>query len=105
MATNLLITESAVHEALREVIDPELGENVVDLGLVYGIRVDASRVEVDLSLTTPGCPLHDSLLDAAERVIRLMVPGVEEVEVRLVFEPLWTPDRMTPDAKHRLGWR
>src|SRR5579864_1300176 len=100
----LLITEDTVREALREVIDPELGENLVDLGLVYGIRIDGNRVAVDLTLTTPGCPLHASLHAAAERAIRLMVLGVEDVDVQLVFDPRWTPDRMTTAAKQRLGF-
>ena len=104
MTQSLLITEGMVREALREVIDPELGENLVDLGLVYGIQIGDARVAVDLTLTTPGCPLHASLHAAAERAIRLMVPGVEHVDVRLVFEPRWTPDRMSDSAKRRLGF-
>ena len=104
MATHPLITEDVVREALTEVIDPELGENVVDLGLVYGVHLQGARVEVDLTLTTPGCPLHASLHSAAERAIRLMVPGVEDVDVRLVFEPRWTPERIHPAARRRLGF-
>jgi metal-sulfur cluster biosynthetic enzyme len=104
MTSSLLITEDMVREALREVIDPELGENLVDLGLVYGVQIDGARVAVDLTLTTPGCPLHASLHSAAERAIRLMVPGVDEVEVQLVFEPRWSPDRMSESAKRRLGF-
>ena len=63
------------------------------------------RVEVDPTLTTPGCPLHASLYTAAEPAIRLMVPGVEEVQVNLVFEPRWTPERMSAAAKQRLGFK
>ena len=105
MTTSLLIREDTVREAVREVIDPELGENLVELGLIYGIRVDGYRVEVDLTLTTPSCPLHASLHAAAERAIRLMVPGVEQVRVNLVFEPRWTPERMSAAAKQRLGFK
>lgn len=104
MTLPALTTEDAVREALREVIDPELGENLVDLGLVYGIRVQDARVEVDLTLTTPGCPLHASLHAAAERAIRLMVPGVRDVAVHIVFEPRWTPERVSPAARQRLGF-
>ena len=99
MRASLLITEDMVREALREVIDPELGENLVDLGLVYGVTVEANQVAVDLTLTTPGCPLHASLHAAAERAIRLMLPGVESVHIQLVWEPRWTPDRMSNCAK------
>ena len=105
MMTSLLIREDTVREALREVIDPELGESLVDLGLIYAIRIDGSRVNVDLTLTTPSCPLHASLHAAAERAVRLMVPGVEEVQVNLVFEPRWTPERMSAAAKQRLGFK
>ena len=104
MTATLLISEDMVRDALREVIDPELGENLVELGLVYGIRIDATRVAVDLTLTTPGCPLHASLHAAAERAIRMMVPGVEDVVIQLVFEPRWTPDRLSESARRRLGF-
>jgi metal-sulfur cluster biosynthetic enzyme len=92
MRASLLITEDMVREALREVIDPELGENLVDLGLVYGVTVEANQVAVDLTLTTPGCPLHASLHAAAERAIRLMVPGVDSVHIQLVCA--WGADRL-----------
>ena len=105
LLSNLLVTEHAVREALREVMDPELGENLVELGLVYAIRIAADRVDVDLTLTTPGCPLHASLLGAAEWAINCHVPGVRETNVRLVFDPPWTPDRMSAAAQKRLGIR
>jgi len=104
MTAIVLITEDMVREELREVIDPELGENLVDLGLVYGVTVEGTYVAVDLTLTTPGCPLHASLHAAAERAIRLMVPAVEHVNVQLVWEPLWSPELMSDAAKRRLGF-
>jgi metal-sulfur cluster biosynthetic enzyme len=81
MPNSILMNQDSVLEALREVIDPELGENLVDLGLIYAVRTIGKRIEVDLTLTTPGCPLHASLHAAAERAIRLMVPGAEEVQI------------------------
>jgi metal-sulfur cluster biosynthetic enzyme len=104
MTSAVLVTEAMVREALREVIDPELGENLVDLGLVYGVQVEAGQVSVDLTLTTPGRPLHASLHAAAERAIRLMVPGATDVHVHMVFEPRWTPELMSQAAKQRLGF-
>jgi metal-sulfur cluster biosynthetic enzyme len=104
MTPSLLTSEDAVRAALREVIDPELGENLVDLGLIYGVTVEETSIVVDLTLTTPGCPLHASLHAAAERAIRLMVPGVERVLINLVWEPRWTPERMSDAAKQRLGF-
>ncbi len=99
-----LLTESNVVEALRQVIDPELGVNVVDLGLIYGVEIDDARVDVTMTLTTPGCPLHASMTDAVERAILVGIPGAEAVGVDLVFQPEWTPDRMTQHAKASLGW-
>ncbi len=99
-----LLTEERVLEALRQVIDPELGENVVDLGLIYGVEIAGGYVSVAMTLTTPGCPLHASLSAAVERAIQLTVPGVERVEVELVFDPPWTPERLSATARRNLGW-
>ncbi len=100
-----LLTEERVLEALREVIDPELGVNIVDLGLVYGLEIDGARVRVTMTLTTPGCPLHASLSDAVGETLRLMLPGVQEVRVDLVWEPPWGPERITPEGRASLGWQ
>ena len=81
--TAFLVTADAVWAALSEVYDPELGINVVDLGLVYGVTLDGRRVQVTMTLTTPGCPLHDSLVSAVEESVRLFVPMVEAVAVEL----------------------
>ncbi|MDF1521346.1 MAG: metal-sulfur cluster assembly factor [Trueperaceae bacterium] len=89
--------EQAVWSALRHVIDPELGMDVVALGLVYGVTVDEGRVAVDLTLTTPGCPLHETTTEDALRHLERL-PGVRAVDVRLVWSPPWTPDRMSPEA-------
>ena len=92
-----------VLNALREVYDPELPFNVVDLGLIYGVEVNGSKVKVKMTLTAIGCPLGGYLLDMVEEVIKEKVPGVEEVEVELVFDPPWTPDRMNPEVRRLLG--
>lgn len=89
--------------ALREVYDPELPFNVVDLGLVYGVEVNGSKVKVRMTLTAIGCPLASYLIDMVEEVIKERVPGVEEVEVELVLDPPWTPDRMAPEVRRLLG--
>jgi len=99
-----LLTEERVRHALQQVIDPELGVNVVDLGLIYGIAIEGATVTVTMTLTTPGCPLHESLAEAVEEAIRLFVPGVEAVRVQLVWEPPWTPERISPDGRAALGW-
>ena len=87
-----------VRNELKSVYDPELNINVVDLGLIYNIEVtDEGDVKVTMTLTTPGCPLHSSI----ERGVRYSLEGLEEVrnvEVDLVWEPAWTPERMTPEG-------
>lgn len=90
-------------DALREVIDPELGINVVDLGLVYGLEVDAGRVHVRLTMTTAACPLGEQIVRDAEQRLRA-VDGVDQVQVELVWEPPWGPERMSDEAKATLGW-
>ena len=96
-------TENEVIEALREVEDPELGMDIVELGLLYGVEVDDSRVKVTHSLTSMGCPagpmIQESIYEATSRV-----PGVQEVEVELTWEPPWTPELMSDDAKFILGF-
>ena len=91
-------------ELLREVIDPELGVNIVDLGLVYGVRLDAGMAEVRMTMTTPGCPLG-AYLDDAVRTALTGLPGVDDVHVRIVWEPPWTTSMMSDAAKAQLGWR
>ena len=92
-----------VLDALRGVMDPELGMNVVELGLVYGVDVEAGGVRVRLTMTTPACPLGEQIVrDADERVRAL--EGVKDVDIELVWEPPWSPARMEPSAREALGW-
>ncbi len=97
-----LVRGEDVFLALRRVTDPELGVNVVDLGLVYEVEVKDGTVEVAMTVTTPGCPLQDVLPRWVEEAVRAL-PGVREARVRLVFDPPWTPDRMTERAREELG--
>ena len=92
-----------VTDALRSVIDPEVGLNVVELGLVYGIDVNAGAVTVRLTMTTAACPLGEVIARDAEDRVRA-VDDVRDAKVDLVWEPPWTPDRMSPSAKESLGW-
>lgn len=96
--------DEAVREALRQVDDPEAGMNIVDLGLVYGIDVTADAVHVDLTMTTAACPMAEMITDQARDVIVTIVPPDTHVDVRLVWDPPWTPDKMTGIAKDHFGW-
>ena len=96
------ITEDQVKSALRRVKDPELNLNIIDLGLVYAIRVDGTKVSVDMSLTSPGCPSGPEIMSDAEQQLKAL-PGVEEVALNLVWTPFWTPDRIEPRIRAYLG--
>jgi metal-sulfur cluster biosynthetic enzyme len=89
----MTISRDQITQALREVFDPELGMSVVDLGLIYDVQVEAGRVRITMTLTTPGCPLHDSMTEWVRQAAG-RIPGVDEVEVAITFEPPWTPDRI-----------
>lgn len=94
--------EDQVMSALEMVIDPELGINIVDLGLVYNIDVNETNdVSIKMTLTTPGCPLHDSIVGGAKKMVE-MLEEVNEVDIQLVWEPAWTPDKMSKEAKDTL---
>ncbi|MER2560548.1 MAG: metal-sulfur cluster assembly factor [Myxococcaceae bacterium] len=90
-------------ETLRDVIDPEVGLNIVDLGLVYGIDAVGGSLQVQLTMTTPACPLGEQIQRDAEERLRT-VAGVDDVTVELVWEPAWTPDRISAVGKQLLGW-
>jgi metal-sulfur cluster biosynthetic enzyme len=98
------VTPEKVREALRLVIDPELGLNVVDLGLVYRVDVEDGQVRVAMTMTTPACPLGQSLSEQAEATIWQTVPGLKSVALDLVWDPPWTPSMMSEAAKQQLGW-
>lgn len=96
--------DEAVREALRFVDDPEAGMNIVDLGLVYGVEVDERAVNVDLTMTTAACPMTDMIVEQVREAVQALVPDGVDVNVHLVWDPPWTPDRMTGVAKAHFGW-
>lgn len=93
----MTIGHELITQALREVFDPELGMSIVDLGLIYDVAIDTGRVRITMTLTTEGCPLHDAMTEWVRQAVAA-IPGVEEVEVAIVFDPPWTPDRIRQDA-------
>jgi metal-sulfur cluster biosynthetic enzyme len=92
-----------VKAVLRRVKDPELNLNIVDLGLVYDVRVDGTAVTVDMSLTSPGCPSGPEIMTEAEKEIRTM-PGVSDATINLVWTPFWSPERIEPRVRAYLGF-
>ena len=95
-------TADQVKLALRKVKDPELNLNIIDLGLVYDIRVDGAEVQVDMTLTSPGCPAGPQIMTDVERAVRAM-PGVDDVGINLIWTPFWTPDRIEPRVRAYMG--
>ena len=98
------IDEQTLWELLRQVNDPEIGCNIVDLGLVYSLNVQGTKVVAKITLTTHGCPMHESLLQGARNAL-LSCPAVEEAEVELVWDPPWTPEMMTDYGRACVGYR
>ena len=101
---NTLPDESAVFDALRTVDDPEAGMNIVELGLVYTVAVGADRIDVDMTMTTPACPVTDLLVEQARAAIESIAPAGTRVQVNLVWEPIWNPSMMSGMAKEFFGW-
>jgi metal-sulfur cluster biosynthetic enzyme len=99
-----MIAIEEVNDALREVIDPELGLDFVELGLIYGVDIDeAGAVNITYTLTTPGCPIGPQVEEQIQEFVS-EIEGVTSVASELVFTPAWTPDKMSEDAKFALGF-
>ncbi|MBP88922.1 MAG: hypothetical protein CMJ64_19775 [Planctomycetaceae bacterium] len=111
----MAVSEELVLEELKKVIDPELFVNIVDLGLIYEIKfedvektegeepeVEQKNIKIDITLTSPMCPAGPQLIGQSKQFVSAMV-GVNDVEVKIVLDPPWTPDRMTEDARDQLG--
>jgi metal-sulfur cluster biosynthetic enzyme len=101
-AETLTPLESSTLDSLRQVIDPEVGCNLVELGLIYDVSVRNSKAHIIMTLTSTGCPMNASLVEGVASAA-LNTPGVDDVEVELVWEPAWTPDRIARSALVKMG--
>ena len=102
-ATEAALTEEDVYEALEEVIDPELGLDFVNLGLVYDVNIEGSEVYVTFTLTTPACPIGPQVSEQMREFVGDL-PGVTSVHPKMVFDPAWSPEMMSEEAKFALGF-
>lgn len=101
--TELEETRQKIYEALHDVYDPELGVNIIDLGLVYDVALTPDgHVTLTMTLTTPGCPMHESIAEGVG-VVLADIPGIVDGEINLVWTPPWHPDMMTPEGRRQLG--
>lgn len=97
------LSEKEVLRQLEGVLDPELGCNIVDLGLIYGVEVKGKRVEIKMTLTSPGCPLGQIIGREVEKEVK-KIKGVKTVKISFVFNPAWSPERMAPQLRKQLGF-
>jgi metal-sulfur cluster biosynthetic enzyme len=97
------LTEDQVKLALRKVKDPELNLNILDLGLIYEIKLDGNDIAIDMSLTSPGCPSGPEIMQDAEQQLKA-IPGVGAVTMNLVWSPMWSPERIEPRVRAYLGF-
>jgi len=96
------MNEATVLQTLRQVMDPEIGCNIVDLGLVYSVAIDGTKVSVVMTLTTPGCPMHESIGWGVQNAL-LNLEGVDDARVELTWDPPWNPSMMTETGRSTIG--
>ena len=94
----------AIRDALRKVADPEIGANIVDLGLVYRIAFEDGKLWVDMTMTSPACPMGGMIVDDAYAELARILPKEVEIEIQVVWEPPWKPSMMSEQCRQRLGW-
>ena len=97
-----MVTKAQILSALRKCFDPEIPINIVDLGLVYDVKVSEGRVKIKMGVTSPGCPMQSFIVEDVKNKIS-RIKGVKSVDVDLVLEP-WSPERMSKKARKKLGW-
>jgi len=97
------LNELTIRDMLRSVKDPELNLNIIDLGLVYGVEVEEGNVRIEMTLTSPGCPAGPQIMNDIHKTLRAM-DGVKDVDIEIVWEPYWTPERIEPKIRAMMGF-
>ena len=101
--SNAQVSQEQVYTALKKCMDPEIPVNVVDLGLIYGIKInEENNIDIEMTMTTRGCPLHDTLVSDVKRYVG-KIDGVKNVNVSIVWDPPWTPEKISPEGRALLG--
>ncbi len=98
-----MITKELVMQKLSEVVDPEIGLNIVEMGLIYSVEINGESVDVKMTLTAPGCPLQNTLVSIAKDAIQ-QIQGIKNVNIQIVWDPPWHPSMMSEEAKKKLGF-
>lgn len=99
------MNSTQILDTLRSVVDPEIGLNIVDLGLIYNLEVQDNCIYVAMTMTAPTCPLGEMILSDADRLLRTTYPQARDVQIEMVWNPPWSPERMTTEARDLLGWK
>jgi metal-sulfur cluster biosynthetic enzyme len=94
--------QTLIYDKLKEIYDPEVGINIVDMGLIYSLDIIDSRVEITMALTSPGCPAGPQILSQVDSQVKT-VDGVEDVDIKVVWSPPWSPDMLSEEARDQLG--
>ena len=97
-----MVTKTQIMNALKEVYDPEIPVNIVDMGLIYDVKTDKDKVHVKMTLSSPGCPLSLMITQMVQQKVE-SIKGVKQADVELTFEPRWTPQMMTKEARKKFG--
>ena len=98
------MTEEQIYETLKVVLDPEVGVNIVDLGLVYKVEIRSEEVYIQMTMTSPTCPLSGVITRNMDQILRKTFPDLGEMTIELIWEPPWSPEMMSETAKKQLGW-
>ncbi|HEX5127858.1 MAG TPA: iron-sulfur cluster assembly protein [Rhodocyclaceae bacterium] len=104
MNANAHTLRASLESTLRQIMDPEIGLNIVDLGLIYRLEITDCAVRLDMTMTSPACPMSESIAEEAQAALEACVTSDVSVEVTLVWEPPWTPACMSEQARFQLGW-
>lgn len=97
-----MVTKQDVMRVLKKCYDPEIGVSLVDLGLIYDVQINKDKVNIKMTLTSPGCPMHSFMINDVEENVKKL-KGVKDVKIELVWNPPWTPDRMSKEVRKKLG--
>jgi metal-sulfur cluster biosynthetic enzyme len=97
-----MLNQDTIYEALKQIYDPEVGINIVDMGLIYGLDIDDHKVGVTMTLTSPGCPAGPQILSQVDSYLKAL-EGVDDVDIQVVWSPPWSPDMLSADGKDQLG--
>ena len=97
-----MLSQDTIYESLKQIYDPEVGINIVDMGLVYGLEIEDQKVGVIMTLTSPGCPAGPQILSQIDSALKEL-EGVEDVDIQVVWSPPWTPDMLSDEARDQLG--